>query len=161
MASAKQIAANRLNAQVSRGPRTDAGKQRAALNALRHGLSTPLESSEHAVHVSAIQALLQSEGEDTKLAWALARCIVDFERNTAHLRKQMALQCAGGTGQCGSEIDPAQNVAAVEPHTAQGLTPQRAARQAQPALDADGFMTDRYHRRAANQLIKMLRQLGP
>jgi hypothetical protein len=52
-------------------------------------------------------------------------------------------------------------VAAVEQHTAKGLTPQRAARQAQQALDADGFTTDRYHRRAANQLIKMLRQLGP
>jgi hypothetical protein len=30
---------NRANAQHSTGPRTDAGKQRSSLNALRHGLT--------------------------------------------------------------------------------------------------------------------------
>src|SRR5690349_8436328 len=40
MASEKQIAANRRNARRSTGPRTPAGKVRAALNALTHGLTT-------------------------------------------------------------------------------------------------------------------------
>jgi len=31
--------ANRANALLSTGPRTDAGKQRSSLNALRHGLT--------------------------------------------------------------------------------------------------------------------------
>jgi hypothetical protein len=39
MASARQIAANRLNAQKSTGPRTGAGKQRSRRNAFRHGLT--------------------------------------------------------------------------------------------------------------------------
>src|SRR5947209_6188942 len=39
MASQEQIAANRLNAEKSTGPRTEAGQQRSALNALRHGLT--------------------------------------------------------------------------------------------------------------------------
>ncbi len=39
MASAAQIEANRLNAQKSTGPRTDKGKARARLNALKHGMT--------------------------------------------------------------------------------------------------------------------------
>ncbi|MHC4052532.1 hypothetical protein [Bradyrhizobium sp. 25ACV] len=39
MATERQIAANRRNAQKSTGPRTVAGKRRAAGNAHRHGLS--------------------------------------------------------------------------------------------------------------------------
>lgn len=35
----RQIAANRLNAQRSTGPRTPAGKAKVSVNALRHGLT--------------------------------------------------------------------------------------------------------------------------
>jgi len=38
MATEKQVAANRRNAQKSTGPRTPAGKARSSLNNLRHGL---------------------------------------------------------------------------------------------------------------------------
>src|SRR5215831_770184 len=39
MATDKQIAANRQNAKLSTGPRTQLGKRRSRRNALRHGLS--------------------------------------------------------------------------------------------------------------------------
>ena len=39
MASPAQMAANRANAQKSTGPRTAAGKQRAGMSALKHGLT--------------------------------------------------------------------------------------------------------------------------
>lgn len=39
MASERQIAANRLNAQKSTGPKTEAGKRRSRRNAFKHGLT--------------------------------------------------------------------------------------------------------------------------
>jgi hypothetical protein len=40
-----RAAINRANAQHSTGPRTESGKQRSSLNALRHGLTAPQPSS--------------------------------------------------------------------------------------------------------------------
>lgn len=42
MASPAQILANQQNARSSTGPRTEAGKQRSSLNALRHGITSQL-----------------------------------------------------------------------------------------------------------------------
>ena len=42
MATDRQIAANRRNGSLSRGPKTSAGKARSSRNALKHGLSIPV-----------------------------------------------------------------------------------------------------------------------
>ena len=42
MATDKQIAANRRNGALSRGPKTAVGKARSSRNALKHGLPIPI-----------------------------------------------------------------------------------------------------------------------
>jgi hypothetical protein len=61
MATEKQIAANRENAKRSTGPKTAAGRSRSSRNAVRHGLSCPLDfaMSEKA---DAIARILSSVG---------------------------------------------------------------------------------------------------
>jgi hypothetical protein len=44
MASERQIAANRRNAQKSAGPRSESGKARSSRNAHRHGLAVPMST---------------------------------------------------------------------------------------------------------------------
>jgi hypothetical protein len=43
--STRKIAANRANAKASTGPKTRRGRARSATNALRHGLSVPIQAS--------------------------------------------------------------------------------------------------------------------
>ena len=81
-------AANRANAQASTGPRTEAGKRRARMNALRHGLSsrdpkTAVLPGEDAAQFAALKADLAArfrpEGDMERelvaeMAAALWRC---------------------------------------------------------------------------------------
>lgn len=58
MTSAERIAANRRNARASTGPRTAAGKRKAAANALRHGLAASVQDSTMTVTATRIAAAL-------------------------------------------------------------------------------------------------------
>ncbi len=105
MASATQIQANRMNAQKSTGPRTPEGKEKAAQNALKHGLFAREavirgeDEDEFEMHrerllgqlnpVGTLEEILVARIVD--LAWRLQRAVQDqseafaalYERQTA------------------------------------------------------------------------------
>lgn len=89
MASPKQVAANRSNALLSTGPMSDEGRRRAAVNALRHGLSRQAVSPEDAQAMEAVACLIQDECAGTAAAQELASKILDYERNEARQREYL------------------------------------------------------------------------
>ena len=95
MSSAKQIHANRLNAKSSSGPNTEQGKRTSALNATRHGLSSPLDPPENAQSIDAIAALLENELGSLAAARGVAIKILDYERNEAQQRLQLQAMARG------------------------------------------------------------------
>jgi len=84
--SAKQRAANRANALKSSGPRSEAGKFRAKLNASKHGLSLPVDERVFAEEIKAIAQLIRKDCESDAQAAELAKRIIDFERNEEFLQ---------------------------------------------------------------------------
>jgi hypothetical protein len=75
-----QLEANRSNALHSTGPRTDAGRERSSLNALKHGLAgrtvvLPKEDKEE--YRAFCKKLVDSLRPETPVEEELARCIAD------------------------------------------------------------------------------------
>ncbi|KAA6232249.1 hypothetical protein FP507_03440 [Chlorobium phaeovibrioides] len=145
MSDLKRQKANRHNAMQSTGPRSDEGKRRSSVNAMRHGLTSPLESSLWAPLLQPIEALLASEGLDKSQQRELAACILNYERNADYQRlryeskvkelSSLHVQAGkGGAEECLS-------------------TPSWA-------MVAELRNADRHLRRAANQLIKECRGLA-
>ena len=64
MATAKQIAANRLNAKSSTGPTSDAGRAKVSQNRLRHGLCGRFQVLEGVEKQEQYDALLNQLMED-------------------------------------------------------------------------------------------------
>ena len=90
MTSLKQIAANRLNARKSTGPRTAAGKQRSRCNPLRHGLTaeTVIAALECAADYRALEASLLAEhsprtATERELVLRLASVLWRLRRSTS------------------------------------------------------------------------------
>src|SRR5215216_3084192 len=82
MASERQIAANRRNAQKSTGPRTAAGKERASRNAYRHGLRTFFGVNAAADVERIARELAGAEQGPIIMSWArtAAEAALDIER---------------------------------------------------------------------------------
>jgi hypothetical protein len=76
MLSDKQLAANRANAQLSTGPRTEEGKRRSSLNARRHNLTgqvTAMPEEDRIAHNAFSEALIKSMAPEGALELQLAQ----------------------------------------------------------------------------------------
>lgn len=90
LTSERQRDANRLNAKSSTGPRSAAGKVRAAKNALRHGLNVPILSDPAlAPEAEAIAQRIAASNEDADVlerARRIGEAQVDLRRARARRR---------------------------------------------------------------------------
>jgi hypothetical protein len=76
MISEKQLDANRRNALLSSGPRTEAGRNRSRMNALRHGLTgqvTTMTDEDRAAHYQFSAALIKDLAPEGAMETQLAQ----------------------------------------------------------------------------------------
>lgn len=175
MTTTKQLRANRRNASVSTGPKTDAGKARSGRNALRHGLAIPIWSDP--IRAAEIEALADRiAGQDSTpevlgLARAVAEAQIDLSR-IRMARRQMIEPGFSSTayvpqrpwrrkGNAGRELmEPPQR-----PATRKLLEilhgPPTPEKLALVLADRCGELEqiDRYERRASSRLNSAIRRL--
>lgn len=134
------------------------------MNALKHGLTTPIEATPWAAAVADVEALLVAEGLADEVRHELARRIVEYERNVDYQRQRFLGEAIIPAPLSGLEGDPATlRVGQQLARQFAKLHEQIASRQRRViARETTESLksADRYHRRAANQLIKQLKSLG-
>ena len=86
MTSAKKRAANRANGLRLQAGRNKEGLRTASLNAMKHGLSLPVDDVGFGKEIFQIAELIRDECIDLPQAREMARRIIDFERNEAFLK---------------------------------------------------------------------------
>ena len=88
MATDRQIAANRRNGSLGRGPKTSAGKARSSRNELKHGLSIPVNRDKtlrRQIEVLA-RILAQSEAGNVFGVFGQARAAAEAELELVRAR---------------------------------------------------------------------------
>jgi len=134
LTSDQQRRANQANAKASTGPKTRAGKERAAQNALRHGLSIPV-SGDPALSPHAEAIARKIAGPDTKAeALEQARRIGEAQVDLNRVRARRMALVADPLG------DPNYQPVSVLKHSVRlmGLV-DRIKGLALPASDAEMF----------------------
>ena len=155
MATEKQIAANRRNAQLSTGPRTEDGKRTSSLNAYRHGLTgqievmTPEEKEVHDEFCAGIVASLNpADPLESQFAQSVAEGHWRLNRARAIENNIFALACSFE-----DSIDETEN-----PEVDQALAAARAFVADPERFQLLTIYEMRIHRKTQNDL-KQLKEL--
>ena len=100
MATDRQIAANRRNGSLGRGPKTSAGKARSSRNALKHGLSIPVNRDKTLRRQIAVLARILAQSEAGNVFWqARAAAEAELELVRARAVMEAVLTRAGNTAE--------------------------------------------------------------
>jgi hypothetical protein len=129
------------------GPRSRAGRARAAHNALRHGLALPLAAdpaSAASVETLARQIAGDGDGDTHGERCALARAVALAQIDLARIRRARHDLIAGALAQLAEDAPSAADVAQLD---AAALARLRDAAELAPRLAA----VDRYERRALSR----------
>lgn len=124
MPSAKQIAANRRNAQRSTGPRSVQGKVQSSQNAVRHGLARKIASDAEVAETIALALAVESPLEiPTPVRQALAQSMQQLSR-IRKLRADLLEECISGTA---DSTAVAVNLSALERYERRALSSRKRA----------------------------------
>ena len=100
MATDRQIAANRRNGLLGRGPNTSAGKARSSRNALKHGLSIPVNRDKSLRRQIAVLARILAQSEaGSVFGQAQAAAEAELELVRARAAMEAVLARAGVTAE--------------------------------------------------------------
>jgi hypothetical protein len=139
MATDRQIAANRRNGALSRGPKTPAGKARSSRNAFKHGLSIAVTRDKARSRRIEVLARKLAQSEAGHLL-AQARVAAEAEVELGRVRAAFEAVLAHAAGSSGR---------------GEGAEGAAALTQALPELEK----LDRYERRALSKRRRALRGL--
>jgi hypothetical protein len=156
MASERQIAANRLNARKSTGPRSGAGRKRASGNAYRHGLTLNITSTAEVAKQLDKLARKIAGNTDDAITLECAREIAQAELELARVRraKVALIERASAFG----KLDPPQLTVTQMIRTLNAL--DRGGSHIVPKpIDASATMPSQQPERLAEAVRRVLPQL--
>lgn len=152
MSSAKQIEANRRNAQKSKGPRTAAGKARASRNSRKHALCTISRNNPlFAPRIEAIARAICSEATNAEL-WEQALTIGECTTLLACAKAEGVALLERLLGGPPVHIDDTQGAGGAELGASQRqLALRRDEHEAMSLASRDLDRLERYERRALSR----------
>jgi hypothetical protein len=125
MATEKQIAANRANAQKSTGPKTAAGRSKSSRNAFRHGLTAAMAlDMTVSAKVDTIARMLTCDDEKMPAATEVAQAQLEVLRIRA-VRADMTAKLTLAS----ADAETLRRLAALDKYERQALTKRRRASQ--------------------------------